>query len=86
MSHYQRFNSKEPSGEFGDYLHNQCPDCSGAGWYYANGIPLCQVPCPTCKGTGRGNVNSNKLSKFLIIGLILLGLGFGICKLLNLLQ
>lgn len=84
MSQYQRFNSKEPSGEFGDYLHNKCSDCGGSGYQYVDGLPLHQIACSTCNGTGRSNVNSNKLVKFLIAGLLLLGLGFLICKLLNL--
>lgn len=84
MSHYQRFTNKKPSGELEDYIHTTCSDCGGAGWYYADGIPLHTIPCSTCNGTGHGKVNQSKLGKVILVALILLGLGFGICKLLNL--
>lgn len=83
MSNYQQYNSKEQSGEFGDYLHEHCSACGGRGWEYVDGIPYHQIPCSTCKGTGRGKPNSSKLSKFILVGLFLIGLGYLICKLLN---
>lgn len=85
MSQYQRFKSIETSSEESDYLHDICPDCSGHGYYFPpSGIPLHSVPCPTCKGTGHGKVNKSKLFTIILICLILLGLGYSICKLLNL--
>lgn len=67
-----------------DPLINYCPECGGNGYSYADTEKrFCPITCPTCNGTGRGKPNSSKLSKFILVGLFLIGLGYLICKLLN---
>ena len=80
-----RLYQKEPTSKTEEYFHNTCPACGGHGWYYPeSGIPLHSIPCPKCNGTGLGTINKLTLSRVIGIVLILIALGYVICKLLNL--
>lgn len=68
-----------------DPLTNYCSECGGSGYSYADKEnQFYPIKCPTCKGTGRTDLNKLNLFKLILIVLLLIGLGFTICKFLNL--
>lgn len=68
-----------------DFFVNACPECNGTGSSYADKKNyFCPIVCPVCGGTGKAGANSSKIGKAILIAVMLLAIGFGICKLLNL--
>ena len=85
MSDYQRLTGRKSTEKLDNYIHDTCSSCGGSGFYFPeSGIPLHTVPCPKCNGTGLGKVNTTTASKGILIALILIGLGYTICKIFNL--